>query len=413
MAEWPMDRPELRTIITTYSVPESKLLLNSYIMPKTFYGLAGLQMFAGAMVQFGRRRAFIVTDKGVRALALTVQKMLKGVGIEVEIFDEAKPEVPLSSIKPAAEKMEAFQPDLIVAVGGGSVMDMAKASWILYEAPQTDLTNVDAMQPIGLRRKAFLACIPTTAGTGSEATNVAVITDDTVEPHRKEGVVHPELYPDFAVLDPRFVLKMPPNLTLGTGLDALSHAVDCYLCRSSNEISDALAVRATKLVFKYLPLALKYPDNPQIRLKTQIAAMIAGSAFSNGGIGTTHAVAHNIGALFEVHHGMACGVTIPYVIKFYAEVDDKYLSFAEELGVRGGSNEETLKKLIDIFMDFYRKIGAPTTMRDLGIKEEEFKEKLDTFAQYVVKDPTGPFAPRQLTVEEAKELLMDMYYGRL
>ncbi|MEM2070819.1 MAG: iron-containing alcohol dehydrogenase [Archaeoglobaceae archaeon] len=413
MAEWPMDKPEIRTVVTTLSAPESKILLNSFIMPKVFYGLAGLQMFSGSMPQFGRKRAFIITDKGVKDLAITTQKILKVFGLETKIYDNVEPEVPLGSIKPVAEKMEEFQPDLIVAVGGGSVIDMAKASWILYEEPKTDLTNVDAMRPLGLRKKALIACIPTTAGTGSEATNVAVITDDSVEPHRKEGVVHPELYPDFAVLDPKFVVRMPQKLTLGTGLDALSHAVDCYLCRSSNEISDALAVRATKMIFNYLPLALRYPENLQIRLKTQIAAMIAGAAFSNGGIGTTHAVAHNIGALFKVHHGMACGVTIPYIIKFYAEVDDKYIYFAKELGIDGQEPDEILKNLVNFFVEFYRKIGAPLTMKELGISEQEFKDKLDIFAKYVVMDPTGPFAPRQFTVDEAKELLVDIYYGRL
>ncbi|MEM2022445.1 MAG: iron-containing alcohol dehydrogenase, partial [Archaeoglobaceae archaeon] len=141
MAEWPMDKPEIRTVVTTLSAPESKILLNSFIMPKVFYGLAGLQMFSGSMPQFGRKRAFIITDKGVKDLAITTQKILKVFGLETKIYDNVEPEVPLGSIKPVAEKMEEFQPDLIVAVGGGSVIDMAKASWILYEEPKTDLTN--------------------------------------------------------------------------------------------------------------------------------------------------------------------------------------------------------------------------------------------------------------------------------
>ncbi len=409
---WPMDIPVLRTVVTTFNAPESKLLLNAFCLPKIFYGLAGLQFFVGSMAQLGRRKAFIVTDKGVRSLANMVEKSLNGVGIVVQTTDETEPEVPLHVPKDIAKKMEEFGPDLIVAVGGGSVMDTAKVSWILYEIPDANLAAVDAMKPLGLRKKALLACIPTTAGTGSEATNVAVVHDETHSPPRKEGVLHPEVYPDFAVLDPRFVMRMPKTLTLGTAMDALSHAVDCYLCRSSNPISDAFAIKAIKMIFKYLPQVLERPNNPQLRLRTQIAATLAGAAFSNGGVGTTHGVAHNIGTLFGIHHGMACGVTIPYVIKFYAEVDDKYLSLAEELGIKG-EPKEVLSNLIALFFDFYKKVEAPLTIKDLGIGEKDFGEKLDLLVRYILKDPTGPMAPRQPSYEEVKQLVEDMYYGRV
>lgn len=410
---WPMDVPLLRTVTTTFNAPESKLLINSFFMPKVFYGLAGLQLFVGSMAQLGRKKAFIVTDKGVKGLASIVEKALRGVGIEVKVNEGVEPEVPLHVPRQMAEEMSQWGPDLIVAVGGGSVMDTAKVSWILYEVPEADLVAIDPMKPLGLRKKALLACIPTTSGTGSEATNVAVVHDESVSPARKEGVLHPELYPDFAVLDPRFVVRMPKDLTLWTAMDALSHAVDCYLCRSSNPISDALAVKAIKMIFTYLPLVLERLDNLQLRLRMQVAAMIAGAAFSNGGIGTTHALAHNIGAIFGVHHGMACGVTIPYVIKFYAEVDDKFLSLAEELGIKGEGREEVLRALLDYFLAFYKKVGAPLTMRDLGIKEEDFKAKEDLFIKYALMDPTGPMAPRQPSYEEMRQLIEDVYYGRV
>jgi len=406
---WPMDVPVQRTVVTTFNAPESKILLNTFSLPRIVYGLAGLQLFCQMVGHMDRKKAFLVTDKGVKGLANTVEKALKGVGLDVEeIDDTVEPEVPLHIPQEMARRMEEFGPQLIVAVGGGSVMDTAKVAWILYEKPEANVAAIDPMAPLGLRKKALLACIPTTAGTGSEATNVAVVHDETAVPPRKEGVLHPELYPDFAVLDPRFVLRMPRNLTLATALDALSHAVDCYLCRSSNAISDALALKATKMIFDYLPEVLEKPNNPQLRLRTQVAAMMAGAAFSNGGIGTTHAVAHNIGALFGVHHGMACGVSIPYVIKFYAELDDKYLSFSQELRIEGG-----LKGLLDYFIDFYKKIGAPLTIKDVGIEEGTFKEKLDTLVRYALKDPTGPMAPRQPSYEEMKGLIEDMYYGRI
>ncbi|MEM4546600.1 MAG: iron-containing alcohol dehydrogenase [Nitrososphaerota archaeon] len=409
---WPMDVPLVRTVVTTYNAPETKLLVNVFYFPKVFYALAGLQLFVGTVSQMGRKKAFIVTDRGVKALAGTVERALRTVGIDVEVNEDTEPEVPLNIPEKMAKRMTEWGPDLIVAVGGGSVMDTAKVAWLLYEVPDANITAIDPMKPLGLRRRALFACIPTTAGTGSEATNVAVVHDESVSPARKQGVVHPELYPDFAVLDPRFVVRMPKDLTLGTGLDALSHAVDCYLCRSSNPISDALAIKATKMIVKYLPLVLERPDNLQLRLRTQVAAMMAGAAFSNGGIGTTHALAHNIGAVFGIHHGKACGVTIPYVIKFYAEVDDKYMSLAEELGIKGDP-DFCLNQLVNYFLEFYKKIGAPATLKDLGIKEEEFEKNLDIFTKYAVMDPTGPMAPRQPTYEEMRQLIENVYYGRL
>lgn len=407
---WPMDIPLVRTVSTTAGAPEVKMLVNAFHLPKVVYGLAGLQVFAGMMGQMGRKRAFIITDKGVRGLAATVQKALKGAGIEAEIDEGTEPEVPLHVPRGLAEKMQKTIPDLIVAVGGGSVMDTAKVAWILYEVPDANITAVDPMKPLGLRRKALLACIPTTAGTGSEATNVSVVHDESVTPARKQGVLHQELYPDFAVLDPRFVVRMPRDLTIGTALDALSHAVDCYLCRSSNAISDALASKAMRLIFQYLPEVLQRPDNLQLRLRTQIAAMMAGAAFSNGGIGTTHALAHNIGAIFGIHHGMACGITIPYVINFYAEVDDKYRSLAEELGLRGDA-KSILRDLVTFFFEFYRKIGSPLSLKDL-VDERTFREKEETFIRYALMDPTGPMAPRQPTYDEMKQLIENVYYGR-
>ncbi|MCX7857784.1 MAG: iron-containing alcohol dehydrogenase [Deltaproteobacteria bacterium] len=409
---WPMDEPVLRTVVTTFNAPETKLLVNVFSFPKVFYALAGLQIFVGAMSQMGRKKAFIITDKGVKELARIVEKALKGVGIETEIADDVEPEVPLHVPERIAKKIGAMNPDLIVAVGGGSVMDTAKVAWILYEVPDANLTAIDPLKPLGLRKKALLACIPTTAGTGSEATNVAVVHDETVSPPRKQGVVHPELYPDFALLDPRFIVRMPRDLTIGTALDALSHAVDCFLCRSSNPISDALAIKATKMVINYLPLVLERPSNLQLRLRTQVAALIAGAAFSNGGIGTTHALAHNIGTIFGVHHGMACGVTIPYVIKFYSEVDDKYMLLAEELGLKNNTGE-ILQQLVAYFKNFLRRVGAPTTLKELGVEENSFQRNLDVFTRYAVMDPTGPMAPRQPTFEEMRELIENMYYGRL
>ncbi len=414
MSYWYLYNPVVKQVSQSLYSPEGKRVISTFFSPRIFIGYAATQAFASSVAPLLRsRRAFIVTDPHIKSLALSAEKVLQSVGFTTTVWDKAVPEPPTSTLKPCAEAMEEFGADLIVAVGGGSVIDTAKVAWVLYERPDVDFRLIDPMKPLGLRRKALLAAIPTTSGTGSEATSAAVITDESFKPPRKFAVTHPELVPDFAVLDPRFVVGMPRKLTLGTALDALAHAVDCYLSHASFELTDALAVKAVKIILRWLPRVLEHPDDVEARLRMHLAATLAGLAFSNGGIGLTHSLGHALGKVFGVHHGYAVGVFIPYVIKFYSEVSDRYLELAEELGLNVRDRRSVLNHLIATFTTFFKEVGAPLTLKDLGISEEALKGKLDVLAQYAYEDPCTLLSPRPVSAEEIKQLFLNAMYGRL
>jgi len=414
MTYWHLYNPIVRQAIQSMCSSEGKRVISTFIAPRIFIGYAATQAFALSVASlFKRRRAFIVTDPHIKVLAFSVEKILKSLDIATKVWDKVVPEPPTSSFKPCAEAMEEFGTDLIVAVGGGSVIDTAKVAWVLYERPDVDFRLIDPLKPLGLRRKALLAAIPTTSGTGSEVTSVAVITDESFKPPRKFAVIHPELVPDFAVIDPRFVVGMPKKLTLCTALDALAHAVDCYLTHASFELTEALAVKAIKIILRWLPRVLKRPDDVEARLRMHLAATLAGLAFSNGGIGLTHSLGHALGKVFGIHHGYAVGVFIPYIIKFYSEVSDKYLELAEELGLDMHDYSSALGHLIGTFTTFFKEVGAPLTLKELGISEEALKSKLDVLAEYAFEDPCTLFSPRPISTEEIKQLFLDAMYGRL
>jgi len=414
MSYWHLYNPIVRQTIQSMCSPESRRILSTFVAPRIFVGYAATQAFASSAAPLlKRRRAFIVTDPHIKALALGVEKILQSLNFTTKVWDKVVPEPPTSSLKPCAEAMEEFGTDLIVAVGGGSVIDTAKVAWVLYERPDVDFRLIDPLKPLGLRRKALLAAIPTTSGTGSEATSAAVITDETFKPPRKFAVTHPELVPDIAVIDPRFVVGMPKKLTLGTALDALAHAADCYLTHTSFELTDALAVKAIKIILRWLPRVLEHPDDVEARLRMHLAATLAGLAFSNGGIGLTHSLGHALGKVFGVHHGYAVGVFIPYIIKFYSEVSDKYLELAEELGLNVYGRSSVLSHLIGSFTTFFKEVGAPLTLKELGISEEALKSKLDVLAKYAFEDPCTLYSPRPVSTEVIKQLFLDAMYGRL
>ncbi|AFH42218.1 iron-containing alcohol dehydrogenase [Fervidicoccus fontis] len=409
MSNWYLYKPVVRQYLQFAYSPEGRTLITTFISPRIFMGLAATPMFASSVSSaLKKKRAFIVTDPYIKPMAFGVGRVLQSFGFNTTVWDKVVPEPPISTLKPCAQAMEQFDADLIVAVGGGSAIDTSKVAWALYERPDIDFKLINPMAPLGLRNKALFAAIPTTSGTGSEATSAAVITDESYSPPRKFSVVHPELVPDFAVLDPSFVVGLPPKLTLGTALDAFAHAVDSYLTHSSFEMTDFLAIGAIKLIMRWLPRVLSHSDDIEARLKIHEAATMAGLAFSNGGIALTHSLGHSLGKVFSIHHGFAVGVFIPYVIGFYAEVSDKYTELAKELGV----NEEPLQKALVLkFLDFFKQVKAPLTLKDLGVDEAKLREKLDVLAEYAYEDICTPMSPRPISIEEVKELFLNALKG--
>jgi hypothetical protein len=291
------------------------------------------------------------------------------------------------------------------------VIDGAKAAWILYERPDiTDLATVGPFTPLNLRQKAHFAAIPTTSGTGSECTSVFVAHD--TEAHRKVPVASGELMPDWAILIPEFTATMPPKLTVGTGLDVLAHAMDCLPATGGSEITDALAIAATQMVFKYLPRAYRNGQDMEARHRMLLAASTAGIAFGQGGVALTHSFGHSIGSLFNVHHGIAVGLFIPYVFQFYQAVTDKHLEFGKALGVAAPSRDKGLAQLVAKIRKLFVELDVPLNLKGLGISKGDFKKNMDKLVLYTVEDIDTYFSPRPMTADQCARIFQYAYDGK-
>ncbi len=418
MTYWFND-PGLKSLIPLASASAIGGLTTAFGVPKIFMGVNAFSeapavvpgVFDNLAAIYGRSRAFVVTDEHADRHAARVSTVLERTNFATQTWGKAEPEAPLGSVRDCAESMKEFEPDLIVAVGGGSVIDTAKAAWILYERPDlTDLATVSPLDTLGLRKKALFVAVPTTSGTGSECTAVSVVTD--TEATRKIPIASAELVPDYALLVPTFTVGMPPELTAGTGLDALTHAMDSVMSPTSNDFTEPLALRAIQMVFEYLPRAYRDGTDHEARFKMHMAASIAGIAFGNGGVGLTHSLGHAVGKFFAVHHGVAVGVFIPYALQFYSPVTDKYLATCEALGVRAESNEKSLAALIGKVSALFGELNVPLNLKDLGIPKDEFERHMDKLALYAVEDPSTFQNPRPVTMEQCQALLRCAYEGK-
>ena len=281
--------------------------------PQIIFGEGALSFLEGLTGQ----RAFIVTDATLHKLGFSerICRALEPTGMQVQVFAEVEPDPSLQMVQYGAGVMSAFAPDWIIALGGGSVMDAAKAMWVLYERPDIFPEAINPIEVLGLRKKARLVAIPTTTGTGSEATWAIVLTD--TEEKRKLGLANRETLPDYAVLDPEIVAQQPARLLADTGLDALTHAVEGFTTTFHHDFSDGPCVIAARLVLDHLPLAYR-DGSPDARGHLQNAATIAGLGFGNAMAGLAHGMGHSLGAVFHVPHGRAVALFLPYTIEYCA-----------------------------------------------------------------------------------------------
>jgi len=418
MSYWFTD-PVLKGLVPLACASAIRGLSTPIAVPRIFMGANALSEASGIgagvfdviATSCEQKRAFIVTDQHAARYAARVSSVLERSQFTAQTWDKAEPEAPLENVRECAESMKEFGPDVIVAVGGGSVIDGAKAAWILYERPDiTDLVTVSPLVPIGLRKKAVLVAVPTTSGTGSDCTAISVVTD--TQARRKIPIVSNELMPDFCVLVPAFAAGMPPELTAGTGLDALTHAIDCVMSPMTNDFTDALALRAIKMVFEYLPRAYRDGTDREARFRMHIAATMAGIAFGNGGVALTHSMGHALGKTFAVHHGIAVSIFIPYALQFYYPVTDKYLDICEALKVADKSNEASLTGLIGKVRTLLRELDVPTDLKGLGVSREDFEKNIDKLALHSFEDPSVFQSPRPITLEQCQELLRCAYAGK-
>ena len=338
-------------------------VMKPFFVPRVFSGfnlfLDEPQLLPDAVDLIARecksKRAFIVTDEyAVRFASKVMSPYKKRHGISFETWAKAQPDAPIDTVKDCAEQITKFEPDLIFALGGGSSMDTGKAAWLLYEHPDVKLEILSPLVPLNLRNKARLAAIPTTSGTGSEVSGVAVISFPDGVKLPVAGAL-PEFVPDFALLDPTLTVGMLPELTAGTGADALAHAIDGFMAPKCDEINQAIAQKTIEMIFKWLPRA--YADGSDImpRMKMQQAAMMAGIPLANAGSGISHALGHTIGGLFHIHHGVMVMLFITYELQVYSRVTDRYLELCDMLGVRDNDSDEmSLSNLIEKFRTFMK-----------------------------------------------------------
>jgi alcohol dehydrogenase class IV len=358
------------------------------------------------------KRALIVTGKTVKKMGFAdkVANYLKEAGIESDFF-EVEPEPSVETVKRGAEVARNYGPDLIVGLGGGSNIDAAKAIWLLYERPDLETQSINPFIKLGLRKKARLIGIPTTSGSGSEATRPMVITDPAEE--RKLELANNELVPDIAIVDPELPMAMPRKLVAETGFDALTHAMEAYVAPVGNDFSDAIAIKAIQLILKYLRRSYGNPEDNEAKMKMHIAATMAGMAFSNSEVGMVHALGHVTGGLLKVSHGRVMTIIAPYSVEYNSKVSmKKYAEIAKAVGFEAKTDKEAVEKFVKTLRQLQRELEEPSSLKEAGVPREEFEKKLDDLAGRAIKSVVLRGNPRTLTLEETRKLFTYIYEGK-
>jgi len=362
------------------------------------------------------KKAFIVTDKDLHKMGALdkVESNLKEAGLETMVYDGSDPDPCRQCVLNGVELIKKFEPDWIVAVGGGSSIDTAKAIWVMYEYPE--MTWEEIFVPFGippLRNKAKLIAIATTSGTASEVTCAAVVTNKEVEPNFKEVIASYEITPDVAIADPEMASTMPPSVTSATGMDALTHAIESYTSIAATEIDKALALGAIKMVFRSLPKAYADGRNTVAREDMHTASLMAGMAFTNSFLGIVHALAHQLGTEYRVPHGKANSLMLPYVMQFNRiAVAELYAEIASAVSIEYEDKKDATRKLVQAIFALQKDSGLPSTLQDAGIDEADFKNKVDKLAGNAMNDITVGNNPRVPTLQNMKDLYLAAYYGK-
>lgn len=385
-----------------------------FTLPRDLYhgkgALEALKSFTGKKAMIcvggGSMKRFGFLDRAV--------EYLKEAGMEVELFEGIEPDPSVETVMRGAEAMLKFEPDWIIAMGGGSPIDAAKAMWIKYEYPEItfeEMCKVFGIPP--LRRKAHFCAISSTSGTATEVTAFSVITD------YHKGIKYPladfNITPDVAIVDPDLAETMPPKLTAHTGMDALTHAIEAYVSTLNSPFTDPLALKAISMVFEYLPDS--YNGNMAAREQMHYAQCLAGMAFSNALLGIVHSMAHKTGAAYStghIPHGCANAIYLPYVIQYNAKdatAKKRYAAIAKSVGLAGNTDDELVAALCAKIDDYNVKLNIPKTLKDFGINEAEFLEKLPEVAANAVGDACTGSNPRSITPAQMEQLLKATYYG--
>ena len=422
-------------LVNIKRVAKRRVNMQWFKVPEKIYFEAGSISYLEKMPDISK--AFIVTDQSMVDLGY-VDKILyhlrkRDQYVHSRIFSDVEPDPSFETIKRGVADMNEFEPDVIIALGGGSAMDAAKGMWLFYEHPDADVEGLK-LKFMDIRKrtykfpklgvKAKMVSIPTTSGTGSEVTSFAVISD------KQKNIKYPladyELTPDVAIIDPDLVMTLPKSLTADTGMDVLTHALEAYVSVMASDYTDGLAEKAVELVFKYLPIAYADGSNREAREKMHNASCIAGMAFTNAFLGVNHSIAHKLGGEYHIPHGRANAIILPYVVKYNGSkptkmvswpkyetyiADEKYANLARRLGLPASNTEEGVNSLVKAIQELMAKLNEPTSIKDCGISEEEFFSKIDMLADRAFEDQCTGVNPRVPLVSEIKEVLTDSYYG--
>ena len=391
----------------------------------------------------GVHKAIIVTDRSMVQLGfvdkITDQLKLRRDPVQYQLFCDVEPDPSIQTVREGVELMRSFEPDTIIALGGGSSMDCAKGMWLFYENPDVDFNDLKqkfmdirkrAFRYPNLGQKAQLVCIPTTSGTGSEVTPFAVITDK-VE-HKKYPLTDYSLTPTIAIIDPTFTYSLPPKIIADTGMDVLTHATEAYVSTLANDFTDGLCIQAIKTVFKYLEPSYKAgfkgaEPNPEAKEKMHNASCLAGMAFANAFLGMNHSMAHKIGGEFHVPHGRANAILLPFTIRYngtqpdklstwpkynYCKAAERYAELARMLGLPASTTEEGVESYAKACGELGKRLGIAMNFQSQGLDEKEYLAQVDKLAFLAYEDQCSPANPRVPLVEDMKQILKDAYYTK-
>jgi acetaldehyde dehydrogenase/alcohol dehydrogenase len=405
---------------------------------KIYFKYGCLPVALRELKELGKKRAFIVTDKVLFGLGITdnLTRVLDELGIEHSVYFDVEPDPTLSCAQKGAAEMTNFQPDVIIALGGGSPMDAAKIMWVLYEHPQEQFEDL-AMRFMDIRKrvcafpkmgeKALFVAIPTSAGTGSEVTPFAVITDETTD--IKYPLADYELTPDIAIVDAELMMNMPKSLTAASGIDALTHCLEAYVSVLASEFTNGLALEGIRLIFKYLPDAYNEgTTNVKAREKIAHASTMAGMAFANAFLGICHSLAHKLGATHHVPHGIANAMLITEVIRFnavdnprkqasfpqykYPNAKWRYARIADYLNLGGNTEDEKVELLIEAIEGLKAKLNVPKSIKAFGVKETAFYATLDEMSEQAFDDQCTGANPRYPSISEMKQIYITTFEGK-
>lgn len=384
--------------------------MNRFTLPRDLYfGKGSMEVLKDLK---GSRATVVVGGGSMKRFGFldTVTSYLKEAGMEIQIIDGVEPDPSVETVLKGAKLMQAFKPDWIVSIGGGSPIDAAKAMWVFYEHPEAKFEDIAKPFNIPtLRNKARFVAIPSTSGTATEVTAFSVITD------YKVGIKYPladfEITPDIAILDPEIAYKMPQKLTAYTGLDALTHATEAMTACFASDFSDPLALKAIKMIKENIMAS--YNGNEDARDAMHIAQCLAGMAFSNALLGICHSMAHKTGAVFHIPHGCANAIYLPYVIQWNRKnAEAKYAEIARYIGLEGDNDKDLCDAYVEFIRDLNQQMNIPSSLKSYGIDKTEFKSKLPIISENAEKDACTGSNPRVTTSDDFEKIFECVYEGQ-